>query len=87
MPMPDFHIEESKGYEELDDFHALVAEHGFVDELWKAAGQRDLEVIRDTLEAMGYLEEGERVRGFRMLALPDDILGEHLRAWVKASRR
>lgn len=81
--MADFVIREADGWEELDEFEAVAREHQVIDELWAAVGSGDRAASGEILRDMGFIEEDEMMIGFKMIAVPDDIHGETLRAWVK----
>lgn len=83
--MSDLCIREADGWEELDEFHTASAE--IVEDIWLASGSGDVAKIDTLLYDIGYdFGEDERVVGFRMVAVPDDILGRLNRAWVKLSK-
>lgn len=53
-----------------------------MDALWKAAGGADFGRVTQELLDAGYDLDGE-VKDIRLIAVPDDLLGERYRCWVK----
>lgn len=85
--MSDLVIQEKDGWIEISD---LVAEldPNLHKELWDYAAKHDIENARDLLdmELGGPLQEKigtAQIVGLRVLSMPDDILGEKLRVWIK----
>lgn len=85
--MADLVIREADGWEELEELQAAIR-HGGLDigELWSAVGNGSTKVAVTLLEDSGY-EFDQKVTGVRMLSVPDDMLGERYRVWVKFGPR
>lgn len=81
--MADFVIREADGWEELDEIQEAIR-HGALEtgELWAAVGNGSTKVAVTILENAGF-EFDQKVTGVRALYVPDAMLGELLRVWVK----
>jgi hypothetical protein len=73
----------SPGYKELPEVNEAIQDGDLgIDALWKAAGAADFERVTQVLLDAGYDLEGA-VRDIRLIATPDDLLGERYRVWLK----
>lgn len=79
--MPDLIIREVDGWEELEDV-SLTFENG-IDPLWTAVSRGEIEDAQTLLEDDGFDFDGYEIAAIRMVAVPDDLRGEHIRIWVK----
>lgn len=85
--MSDLVIAEEDGWFEVSDLLGQVKDE-VLKELWGYVGQGNLEDARDLLdmELGDPLEDrfGTRpIEGIKALTVPDDVLGERLRVWVR----
>jgi hypothetical protein len=77
--MADLKILEAEGWQELP----LRSVDQDITEIWEAAAVGDLQTIERHLVEYGLLADDEELQGFKLFAVPDDILHEYYRAWVK----
>lgn len=80
--MADLEILSSDGWHELP-LHSI---DDWIREIWQAAAKGDLEVVEKYLHEEELLEEDEVLSGFRLFAVPDDILDQYYRAWIKTKK-
>lgn len=82
--MSDLIISESAGWREITDLLRDVPNFPIFD-LWAAVGQGDMKRAFDILGDHFDDEEGNPVVGkaVRMVSVPDDMAGEHVRVWVR----
>ena len=87
--MADLKILEKSGYEELEDVEGAIRDGGFdIEALWRAVGQADTALAAGILYRAGFdldAEEVEQVKDVVVVSVPDDILGEHYRIWIKVT--
>jgi hypothetical protein len=81
----DLVIREDDGWEELDDFQRALADAppGWgLSPLWRALGQGQYDAAVVLLEELGFEFSGE-VKTVKLIAEPDDMLGDSYRIWVR----
>jgi hypothetical protein len=88
--MADLKVLEKDGWEELDDVEDAIKQGALdIKKLWASVGQADTAQAALTLFEAGFdLDdvEVEDVKDVSIISIPDDILGEHYRIWVKLRR-
>lgn len=81
----DLVIREDDGWEELDDFQRALADvppgWGF-SSLWRALGHGQYPAAVELLEELGFEFSGA-VKAVKLIAEPDDMLGDSYRIWVR----
>lgn len=85
--MPDLKILEKDGYEEVEAVNAAIKDGGLdIKALWTAVARGDTDQAAIILFEAG-LDVGEQeVEGIRdvvLVCVPDSVLGEFYRVWVK----
>jgi hypothetical protein len=87
--MADLKILKKNGYEEPEGVEAAIKDGALdIKALWVAVGQGDTARAALILFEAGFGEDGEEVEHIKdvvVVSVPDDILGEHYRIWIKSS--
>lgn len=76
----------SGAYKEIRNLDEAVRDGGLdIDALWKAVGRADLKRATQEIEGAGFDLDTEirEIVDIRLIAIPDDILGDRYRAWIK----
>jgi hypothetical protein len=90
--MADFKILKKEGYQELEGVEEAVKDGSLkIEDLWSMIGMGETDeaailLFEAGLDVVGEEEEGtnvEDVTDIVLISLPDDILGEHYRIWMK----
>jgi hypothetical protein len=85
--MPDLVIRKEDGWIEISDLLPELSQEA-LRELWGYVGKGDVDEAEAVLdmEAGSDLEDligTAKITAIRMITVPDDVLGERLRAWIR----
>lgn len=84
--MSDLKILKKDGWHELYAVSPAVQENVLdIKELWKAVAQNDLAMAWQVLSDAGYDIPKLKLSGIKLIAVPDDLIGESYRLWVQYS--